>query len=339
MKKLIPVIVLLVVVLAIVVLKKKGGSGAEVEPVVWYGMMPHPYITEVQAGAAAAEAATGTPILKVVGQEWSQDNENANVKALSTKGHKGFSVFPGDPAGANGLFGQLVRNGQAVVAYGAEPNLPTPASFTVATDIHQAATDACEELVKMMGGRGNILNVLETVTDVNTKVRNDAIVAVAAKYPDVTIAQTISDMTQVSVAKEKIQSALAARGDEIDGIITTGYNPTIASAAVLSEWHAKPDHKRIRYIGIDTGATVIEAIRNGSIDATVSQNPFGHGYISCTLLAKMAGGWTPKQPYLFINAGHIIVTRDNIDSYADEVKAITDRIIGEIETKYLDAPK
>ncbi len=339
MKKLIPVIVLAVAVLAIVVIKKKAGPATDVEPVVWYGMMPHPYISEVQIGAEAAEAATGTKILKVVGQEWSQDNENANVKALSTKGHKCFSVFPGDPAGANGLFGQLVRNGQHVIAYGAEPNIPTPASFTVATHIHQAATDACEELVKMMGGKGNILNVLETVTDVNTKVRNDAIVAVAAKYPEVNIAQTISDMTQVSVAKEKIQSALAARGEEIDGIITTGYNPTIAAAAVLSEWHAKPDHKRIRYIGIDTGPTVMEAIRNGSIDATVSQNPFGHGFISCTILSKMAEGWTPKKDYQFINAGHVIVNKANIDTYADEVKAITDGIIADIETKYLNAPE
>lgn len=338
MKKLLPVLILVVAVIGIVVFKRNQ-TRTEVEPVVWYGVMPHPYITEVEQGAKTAAADDGIALRAVVGQEWTQDNENANVKALSTRGHKGFSIFPGDPAGANGLFGELVRNGQYVVAYGAEPNLPTPASFTVATDIHQAATDACEELVKMMGEKGNILNVLETVTDVNTKVRNDAIVAVAAKYPDVNIAQTISDMSQVSVAKEKIQSALAARGEEIDGIITTGYNPTIASAAVLTEWHSDPEHKRIRYIGIDTGATVLEAIRNGSIDATIAQNPFGHGYISCTILAKMVEGWTPGKDYQFINAGHLLITKDNVDTYAKEIRAITDNIVAELETKYLDPPQ
>lgn len=338
MKKLLPIIVLVAIVVAIVVVKKSQSS-ATVEPVVWYGMMPHPYITEVEVGAKAASADMGFPLLTVVGQEWSQDNENANVKALSTKGHKAFSIFPGDPAGANGLFAELVRNGQAVVAYGAEPNIPTPASFTVATDIHQAATDAAEELVKMMGGKGNILNVLETVTDVNTKVRDDAIIAVAAKHPGVNIIQTISDMSQVSVAKEKIQSALAARGEEIDGIITTGYNPTVAAAAVLTEWHANPAHKRIRYIGIDTGSTVLEAIRNGSIDATVAQNPFGHGYISCALLAKMASGWKPRQDYQFINAGHVVITKENIDTYGTQIRSMTDSIIADLETKYLSPPQ
>lgn len=338
MKKLIPVLTVVVVVIGLVAVVKTRGPMAEVEPIVWYGMMPHPYITEVEQGAEAAARDLSVEILTVVGQEWTQDNENANLKALSTRGHKAFSVFPGDPAGANGLFGQLTRNGQAVIAYGAEPNLPTPASFTVATDIHQAATDACEELVRLMGGKGNILNVLETVTDVNTKVRDDAIQAVAAKYPEVHIIQTISDMSQVSIAKEKIQSALAARGEEIDGIITTGYNPTIAAAAVLTEWHANAGHKRMRYIGIDTGQTVLEAIRNGAIDATVAQNPYGHGYISCALLARMVEGWTPKQPYQFINAGHVIITKENLDSYAAEIRAITDGIIAELETTYLNPP-
>lgn len=166
-----------------------------------------------------------------------------------------------------------------------------------------------------------------------------AIIAVAAKHPGVKIIQTISDMTQVSVAKEKIQSALAARGEEIDGIITTGYNPAIAAAAVLREWHADPSHKRIRYIGIDTGTTVLEAIRNGSIDATVAQNPFGHGYISVTLLAKMTQGWTPRQAYQIINAGHVVITKANLETYKAEVKAITDKIVAEIDTQYLAPPK
>lgn len=338
MKKLIPILVAIAAVVGVVVISANKKTKT-VEPVVWYGLMPHPYISEVEQGAQAAEEKSGVAIKRVVGQAWTQANENDNVRSLSTKGHKAFSIFPGDPAGANGLFGELVRHGQPVIAYGAEPNLPTPASFTVATDIHQAATDACEALVEMMGGKGNILNVLETVTDVNTKVRNDAIVAVAAKYPDVTIIQTVSDMTEVVVAKEKIQSALAALGDKVDGIITTGYNPTVAAAAVLTEWHGDPGNKRIRYIGIDTGKTVLEAIRNGSIDATVSQNPFGHGYISCMLLARMSRGWTPKQDYQFINAGHVIVTKENLDRYADEVRAMTDRIVGEIETQYLNAPE
>jgi len=314
----------------------KTESGGE--PIVWYGMMPHPYITEVQQGVEASAKDNNFKVLTFVGQAWTQDEENTNIRALSTQNHKAFSIYPGDPAGANGLFKQLKDHGQIVVAYGAEPSLPTPAAFTVATDIKGAAMVAAEKLIKMMGEKGNILNVLETVTDINTKKRDDGIKEVVAKYPNVKIIQTISDMTRESVAKERIQSALAARGDEIDGIITTGYNPTIAAAAILTEWDKNPSHKRIRYIGIDTGPTVIKAIRDGFIDATVAQNPFGHGYISTMILNMMLNGWTPVKDYQFIDAGIVVVTKDNVDTYAKDVRKITDRIVAELKTKYLAPP-
>jgi ribose transport system substrate-binding protein len=338
MKKIV-LIALVVVLAAVVVVVNINRKKTGVEPIVWYGMMPHPYKTEVRSGVERFEAETGVTALKVVGQQWTQDNENVNVEALSTKGHKAFSIYPGDPAGANALFAQLKGRGQIVVAYGAEPGLPTSVPFTVATDIKAAAMTATERLIELMGGKGRILNVLELVTDINTKKRDDGIKEVVAAHPGVEIIQTISDMTQVSEATVKLQSALAARMDEIDGIITTGYNPTIAAASVLKEWHKDAKHKRIRFIGIDTGATVLQAIRDGSIDATVAQNPPGHGYISCMLLKLLLDGWTPVKDYQFIDAGIVIVTKANVDTYAAEVRKITDGIAADLKAKYLRAPK
>jgi ribose transport system substrate-binding protein len=339
MKNAMIILALVVVVVVVILIAMTQTKPVDVEPIVWYGMAPHPYKAEVQAGAEACAADNKIAILCMLGQEWSQDNENKNVESLSTKPHKAFSIYPGDPAGANALFKTLRDKGQFVVAYGAEPNLPTPASFTVATAIKEAAMIACEELIKMMGEKGKILNVLETVTDLNTKKRDEGINEVVDKYPNVSIVQTITDMTEVSEATKKIHSALAARGGEIDGMITTGYNPTIAASRVLTEWHKDKSHKRIRFIGIDTGKDTLKAIKEGYIDATVAQNPFGHGYISCTILKLMVDGWTPKKDYQFINAGIVIVKKENLDTYAAEVKKTTDRIVGELKTKYLDPPK
>ena len=121
-------------------------------------------------------------------------------------------------------------------------------------------------------------------------------------------------------------------------MIATGYNPTIAAASVLAEWHKDPKHKKIRFIGIDTGETVLQAIRDGAIDATVAQNPPGHGYITCFLLKYLLDGWTPVKDYQYIDAGIVIVTKDNLGSYAAEVRRITDRIAADLTTKYLRRP-
>ncbi len=318
---------------------KLGRHSTERAPMVWYGNAVHPYISEVRAGVEAFAKDAGVPVHCTVGQEWTQDNQNVNVEALSTQGYRAFSLYPGDPAGANALFKLLKGRGQHVVVFGAEPALPTPAVFTIATDIKSSARAATEELIRLMGGRGRILNLLEVVTDVNTRKRDEGVREAVAAHPGVEIVQTLSDMMQMGEATTKIQSALAARADQIDGIIATGFNPTVAAAAILTEWHKDPRHRRIRFIGIDTHPTVLQAIRDGGIDATVAQNPFGHGYISCALLRLINDGWTPRQPYQFINSGLVIVSKSNVDTYGLTVRKTTEGILAELKTKYLDPPK
>jgi ribose transport system substrate-binding protein len=71
------------------------------------------------------------------------------------------------------------------------------------------------------------------------------------------------------------------------------------------------------------------------IDGTIAQNPFGHGYISCALLKLMLDGWKPVKPYQFIEAGDVLITKENVETYAKDVDAITEKIKGELTTKYL----
>lgn len=320
-----------------------GGSGQSADApaakkIVWYALMVHPYVEEVQKGVIGYERDTGVEIKRQIGQNWTQDNENANVEPLAAQGYKGFSLYPADASAANGLYEELVQNGAYVVSYGAPTTRPTPASFCVATDVRQAAMEATEALIGFMGGEGRILNVLELVEDPNTILRKEGVEAAVAKYPAVQIVQEIAGMESIETSTAKIQDALSARIAEIDGVICTGYTPTVAAATILSEWNQTPGNERIHFVGIDTDAVVLDAIRQGAIDATLSQNPYGHGYISCALLRYLLDGWRADPEHYFVNSGTVLVTQANVDTFADEVRAITARIMGELETKYLRPP-
>ena len=338
MRNAIPIICALTVGVVVAGVKMTHPT-VKLETIVWYGNAVHPYITEVRLGAEAFAKDSGVPVYCTVGQEWTQDNQNVNVEALSTGGYKAFCLFPGDAVGANALFQLLRDHGQNVVAYGAPPALPTPIPFTVGTNIKGAAMAATEELIRLMGGHGKILNLLEASTDVNTRARDEGIREVVAKHPGVEIIQTLSDMIKMGDATTKLQSALAARAGDIDGIIATGFNPTVAAASALTEWNKDPAHKYIHFIGMDTDSTVIRAIQEGRIDATVAQNPFGHGYLSCMILNLLNEGWTPRQPYQFIDSGIVIVSRNNLNTYASKVRQITSGIAAELKTRYLNPPK
>ncbi len=336
-------VVLAMLCLAVVFSPLFAGGAQEKETekayrIAWYAPAVHPYFDAVQKGVKAFEADTGIAVHQQIGPDWIQDSETQNVEALAAKGYDAFTIYPTDPTGANSLYEELTDRGKVIVNFGTSTSQPTTASFAVATDVKVAAMDATEFLIKKMGGKGKILNVLEVLTDANTKLRKEGVEEVAAKYPDVEIVQEVGDITSIEEATEKIENALSANQGNIDGVICTGYTTTVAAAQLLSELNVD-GAKRIAFIGIDDDPIVLDAIRAGSIDGTIAQNPYGHGYITCKVLTYLLDGYTPKAGVYFINSGVAVVTADNVDTYSEDLTAVTKNIIDSMESAYLNAPK
>jgi len=334
MKKIMVVLLVLLTVGFVYAGGQKEESGSE-KKIAWYASAVHPYFDSVKKGVDAFSADTGIEVHTQVGPDWTQDSQTQNVEALAAMGYKGFSIYPSDPSGANGLYEEITERGIFVVNFGTSTIQPTTASFAVATDVKYAAMVAAEELIKLMGGKGNILNVLEVVTDANTILRKQGVEEVVAKYPDVKIIQEIGDMTSIEEAMEKIENAMSANIDKLDGIICTGYTTSVAATTILSPYN-QSGADRIAFIGIDDDPVVLDAIRDGSIDATIAQNPYGYGYIGCELISLLMDGWKPQNGKYFVNAGLAVVTKENIDTYSDDLSAVTQDILGSLKTEYLE---
>lgn len=310
-------------------------SGEGEKKIAWYASAVHPYFDAVQKGVEAFSAETGIEVHTQIGPDWTQDSQTQNVETLAAMGYKGFSIYPSDPSGANGLYEELTARGGVVVNFGTSTVQPTTASFAVATDVKYAAEQATEKLIELMGGKGNILNVLEVVTDANTILRKQGIEEVVAKYPDVNIIQEIGDMTSVEESMEKIENAMSANMGDIDGVICTGYTTTVAATSILSPYNEN-NEKRIAFVGIDDDPVVLEAIANGSIDATIAQNPYGHGYISCQIISMMLDGYKPREGQYFVNSGLAVVTKENVNSYQEDLSLVTEQILTTLSTLYLE---
>jgi len=275
----------------------------------------HPYYESVKKGLAKHAEDFGVEVYSQIGTDWTQPTENEQVEALIAQGYNGLMVFPLDAAGANGLYEEVVAQGVPVCNYGAPTQEPTPASFTVATDVKAAAMIATEKVIEAMDYKGGILNVLEVVTDPNTILRKEGVEEVVAKYPDVEIVQTIGDMNAIEECTEKISNALAAGGDSINGIVTTGYNPTVATAQILTEM----ENDRIAFVGIDDDPAVLKAIEQGYITGTFGQNPYCQGYVTPLLLQYLIDGLEKKQDHAFIDTSGVVITKDNLDTFMDEL--------------------
>jgi ribose transport system substrate-binding protein len=303
---------------------------------VWYAPAPHPYFEEVRAGIEAYEAESGIAVEKQIGPDWEQGSQNERMEALAAKGFNAFSVYPSDASGANGLYEELTARDIDIISFGTSTGQPTTASFAVATDVKAAAMRAAEELIKAMGEKGNIINVLEVLEDPNTALRKQGIEEVVAQYPDVTIIQEVAGMQTVDEATLKIGDALSANIDRVDGIIATGYTPSVAIAQVLTEYKARDGARTVHAVGIDTDEVVMQAIRDGVMDGTIVQNPYGHGYLSMLLLQYLSEGYTPKAGAYFVDAGFAFATQENLETYSEDVLDVTEQIKSELLDKYLE---
>lgn len=317
--------------------EEDGESDAGDMKLAWYAPAPHPYFEEVQKGIEKFIEDEGIEVIIQIGPDWTQASENEKVEALVAQGVNALSVYPCDASGANGLYEEIhEKAGVNVVNFGTDTTHPTAASFAVATDVKQAAYDAAEAVIKMMGEKGNILNVLEVLEDPNTALRKEGVEEAVAKYPDVKIIQEIAGIKTQEEAVSKIESALSANVGEIDGIVCTGMVTSVGMTQTLEDYYEKQGtDKHIYAIGIDTDEGVMNGIENGTIDATIAQNPLGHGYISCKLLQYMAQGYKVKDDQYFINAGNVVVTKDNMETYEADLEKVTEDILSKLTTDYL----
>ncbi len=302
---------------------------------VWYASAAHPYFETVKPGVEAAGKEFGFTPVEQIGPDWTQDSENQGLEALFAKGSRYFSVYPSDASGANALYKELTSKGATIINFGASTQQPTTASLVFATDVKAAAEQATEALIAQMGDKGNIINVLEVLTDPNTVLRKQGVEEVVAKHPNVKIIQEISGMASQQDAVQKVTDAIAANSNTVDGIIATGFTPTVAIAQVMTDYKVKGGTRTIHSVGIDTDPTVVKAISDGVMDGTIAQNPFGHGYLPMLALMCMADGYKVQQGVYAVDTGTAFVTKANLTTYADDISKVTQKIKDSMLTSIL----
>jgi ribose transport system substrate-binding protein len=159
----------------------------------------------------------------------------------------------------------------------------------------------------------------------------------------VSVVQVIADIDAPGPAEEKINAYLAAHAADVDGIVTTAWVPAVVASNALR----RIGDKRIRMVGIDHDEVVLKAIKDGFVDGTMLQNPYGQGYIGSYALNRIRSGCKVKKdaPFKtialtnrFIDSGTVYADKGAVDNYVGSMQAITKQIFGGFEKTYLDCP-
>jgi ribose transport system substrate-binding protein len=303
---------------------------------------PHPYFSAwEQAGAdAVKDFGLGSADYRVP-QKWELSQQTQLLESLLSQGYNSFLIFPGDAVGTNPVVQEITENGGQALALAGCLKDPTPALFCMGTDTGNSAYLGTKELIKAMGGKGRIAHFTGFLVDPNTQLRIDAVQKAADETNGaVQVVQVIADIDAPQPAEEKINAYLAASAANVDGIVTTAWVPAVTAANALR----KLGDKRIKMVGIDHDEIVLKAIKDGFVNGTMLQNPYGQGYIGSYVLDKLRSGCKLKDdaPWKsnaltakFVDSGTVYVDAAQVDNYVDAMRAITKDLLANFEKTYM----
>jgi ribose transport system substrate-binding protein len=303
----------------------KGGSpsdGAKVDlSSVKLALVPggaHPYFQPWKEWGAKAKTDFGFgdfTFNETAG--WDQSKQNDVLNSLVTNGYNAIGIFGVSPTDINSEFKKLKDAGIAVGSLASCPAGDTnDADFCLSTDTKVAAYNAAKAAIEAMGGKGNLVHLTGNAVDSNTQRRMQGVQqAVDETNGQVKLLTTITDIDKdLATAQKAVSDLLAAHGSEINGIVTTAYNPAVASAEGI-----KKSGLPIKLIAIDDDPTIIAGIKDGSIAGTVVQNPGAQAYVGGWVLGQLATkACTVKQPGVIVDSGSFVVTKANADTYDQE---------------------
>ncbi|HZD99861.1 MAG TPA: substrate-binding domain-containing protein [Micromonosporaceae bacterium] len=294
----------------------------------------HPYFQPWKT--AGAQAKTDFSLGDVTFNEtsgWDQTKQNDVLTSLAAQGYNSFGIFGVAPENINTTFANLKKQGFHVASLASCPAGDTDsADFCLSTDVEQAAYKAAKAAIDAMGGKGNLVHLTGNKVDSNTQRRIAGVQkAVDETNGQVKLLDTVTDIdTDLQTAQKAVADLLAAKGTQINAIVNTAYNPAVASAAGV-----KQSKLPIKVIAIDDDPTIIAGIKDGSVAATVLQNPVGQAYVGAYALMKLDEGCTMVTPGVVIDSGSFVVTNANVATYDQDRAAKTTSLKADFDSKYL----
>jgi len=308
--------------------------------VIYGGDHPFFYPWAFGAKAAAKELGIPEPFIESP-QAWDQTEQNQVIDSMIDKGAKGIAMFPSDAAAGNSKITKLIKSGIPVVTMGGSPLEPSDAVFCYATDVGASVALGTQELINKLRAngltKGNIVHLCSSVGDTNTKRRQEAIKEVLAKPENAgfVLYLELSDTDAIEPAEQAISTMFSTYISEVDGIICTGY----VSAQVLAKTMVKLDERRVVAIGIDDSQDVLTAIKSGIMYGTMTQNPWGMGYVGIYALKLIKDGYQykPNKPF-FINSGYFLLTKEGLATFQETIEENTRAFVLTMQDEYFEKP-
>jgi ribose transport system substrate-binding protein len=278
----------------------------------------NPYYATWPQAAKDAAADFGVQVEIASPQDFDQVQQDAVVNSLIAKGITGMGIQPVDAVAGAETVKRVVAAGVPVIGVAACSELKgTGAIMCINNALGDSAYEATKLVCQGIGGKGNIVHLDGQLADKNTAARAAGVDKALAEMTGCKLLQRITDIDSAEASRNAVSSLLASKGDQIDGIVSGAYNPSVAVAKEFTQ----RKEKRIKAVLVDDDKVVLEAVKGGYVLASRISNPYMLAYVAANGLKYLADGckWTGD---FIVPNNYATVTADKVDTLAaDNVAA------------------
>ncbi|HSE17079.1 MAG TPA: sugar-binding protein [Pyrinomonadaceae bacterium] len=241
------------------------------------------------------------------------------IDDLLAKGIHGIAISPVDPANQTQMLNRAAGQTLVVTQDSDAPN--SNRICYIGTDNVEAGRQAGQLVKEALPNGGKIMVFVGVLDAANAQQRYQGLKEALAGS-NVSIIDVRTDNADLVRAKANAADSLVNHPDLAGMVGLWAYNgPAIVSAVKEAN---KTD--KVKIVAFDEQDETLSGIKDGSIYATVVQQPFEFGYRSMELMSKYLNGdksGVPASKQIFVPTKAI--KKDNVEQFTKEINALRGR--------------
>ncbi len=281
----------------------------------------HTFWSDVFTGFENAGKVMGVNVTMAGSPEYDLNAAIAAFDQVVATNPKGIALSCMDAEAYNESIQKALAKGIKVVTF--DSDAPDSGRYTyVGGENYSAGATAAKFIGEQAAGANIEVGVLTMVGQANMESRVQGFVETLEKnYPNAKVVQVVNSGTDPTEATNAA-SALMKNNPELDYFFCSYAVASQGAEQAISEANKVGD---IKIVTFDTDAVTLDSIKAGTVEGTVTQNPWTMGYWSLVYLTmlsndlvKPAENWEANGlmavPYS-CNSGSMVVTVANADNF------------------------
>jgi len=271
----------------------------------------HIFWKSVEAGAREAGKDLGVEVIwKGPLKENDRAQQIAIVEQFVSEGVSGIVLAPLDDAALIRPVAAAAQKKIPVVIFDSGLKGEAGKDFVsfVATNNRAGGRMAGEYLAKVLGGKGNIVLLRYMVGSASTTEREEGFLGAIRRSKAMVVTVDNRHAGPTPGDAKTASMNLVDKLREANGIFCPNESSTFGMLLALRQSNLAG---KVRFVGFDTSPPLVEALRDGEIDALVAQDPVRIGYEGVRVLVDHLKG---KKVPAYVDTGVRVITRESLNS-------------------------